>query len=71
MTQAKTFSALRFEALAEIRFRVRNGEFTERQLARVARLSQTHVHNVLGCKREASIEALDKLRAAAERVRRF
>ena len=50
--------------LAELRSRlvqrlqdmVRNGELTERALARATGVSQPHVHNVLKGKRELSVE---------------
>ena len=53
--------------LAEIRSRlvqrlldmVRNGDLTERALARATGVSQPHMHNVLKGKRELSVEMAD------------
>jgi len=62
---AVTFEELRRLALQAIRLRVANGYFSERQLARLARLSQPQVHNVLKGKRAASFRTIDRLCAAA------
>jgi len=47
MAADRIFSALKQRALALARSRVRNGEFSERGLARHLRISQPHLHNVL------------------------
>ena len=60
-----TFEQLRAEALAIIRHHIDNGYFTERQLARVARVSQPQVHNVLKGARAPSMTTLDRMCAAA------
>lgn len=60
-----TFQQLRAEALATIRRHIANGYFTERQLARVARVSQPQVHNVLKGARLPSAATLDRICQAA------
>lgn len=42
-----TFEELRTRLVEDLRSRVRNGEITERRLARVTGISQPHVHNLL------------------------
>jgi len=44
-----------------LRNRVRNGELTERGLARMVGVSQPHVHNVLHGKRAFSVETTDDI----------
>jgi hypothetical protein len=44
-----------------LRARVRSGELTERGLARITRVSQPHIHNVLKEKRFLSMETSDKI----------
>ncbi len=56
-----TFTVMLRRATEEIRWRVRNGEVTERGLARLAGLSQPHVHNVLKGVRLPSPESADRL----------
>jgi len=41
------FAELRDLFLSNLRARVRNGEITERRLARLVRISQPHIHNIL------------------------
>ena len=41
------FSDARSSLVAVLRARVRNGELTERGLARLVGVSQPHIHNVL------------------------
>ena len=48
----------------ELTMRLHNGEFTERELARRAGLSQPHVHNALSGKRSMTPAVADKLLAA-------
>lgn len=62
---ASSFALLRCRAVGAINFRIANGCFTERSLARMARLSQTHVHHVLSDQREGSLRVLDALCVAA------
>lgn len=45
----------------EIRTRIRNGDLTERALARRVGLSQTHIHNVMKGAREMTPEVADVL----------
>lgn len=47
--------------IALLRKRVRNGELTERGLARMVGLSQPHMHNVLHGKRSFSVETTDEI----------
>ena len=56
-----TFEELRGLLLDRIRSRVHNGELTERGLARLAGISQPHMHNVLKGKRLMSPEMADRL----------
>ena len=44
-----------------LRQRIRSGELTERQLARMAGISQPHVHNVLKGKRVFSLSMTDSI----------
>lgn len=53
------FLELERRFVARLRARVRGGEITERRLARLAGISQPHVHNVLKGKRDFSIETAD------------
>lgn len=53
------FRTLQSRALAIVRARVRNGEFTERGLARRLGISQSHLHNVLAGVRPLTPEMLD------------
>jgi hypothetical protein len=55
------FEQLRLRVLAAIRHKINNGELTERGLARLSRLSQPCVHNVLKGERPGSMETLDRL----------
>jgi transcriptional regulator with XRE-family HTH domain len=47
--------------LEHLRRRIRSGELTERQLARLAGISQPHVHNVLKGKRLLSKQMADTI----------
>lgn len=53
------FQELEQRFLDHIRERIRSGEMTERQLARLAGISQPHVHNVLKGKRLFSTALAD------------
>jgi len=50
------FYQLHARLVAVLEARIRNGEYTERQLARVVALSQPHLHHVLKGKRLLSLE---------------
>ncbi len=54
-----TFLALQARLVAAMRFRIRNGEITERALARRAGISQPHIHHVLKGARTLSAELSD------------
>jgi hypothetical protein len=54
-----TFQDARLRLLAYVRNQVRNGEFTERGLARLIGISQPHAHNVLKGVRTLSPEIFD------------
>ena len=55
------FQELQARFVAFLRERVRSGELTERGLARITRVSQPHIHNVLKEKRFLSIEMSDRI----------
>jgi transcriptional regulator with XRE-family HTH domain len=56
-----TLGDLQQRFVALLRNRVRNGELTERGLARMVGVSQPHVHNVLHGKRSFSIQTTDDM----------
>jgi plasmid maintenance system antidote protein VapI len=56
-----TFLDLHHRLLDHLRHRVQSGETTERALARVAGLSQPHLHNVLKGKRFLSMDMADEI----------
>ena len=53
------FEGLQRRLLATLQSRLRNGELTERRLARLTGISQPHIHNVLKGKRILSLRAAD------------
>jgi hypothetical protein len=55
------FRILQARLLAHIRARVRNGEITERGIARVSGISQPHLHNVLKGRRVLSTDMADQI----------
>lgn len=55
------FQTLRRRLLETLRRRVRNGEWSERNLAARAAISQPHLHNILKGAREPSNEHADAL----------
>jgi len=55
------FRDLEGRFLEHLRRRIRSGEMTERQLARLSGISQPHVHNVLKGKRAMSTELADTI----------
>jgi predicted transcriptional regulator len=54
-----TFKDLEHRFVDELRARVRNGAVTERGLARMAGVSQPHIHNVLKRKKSFSLTTAD------------
>jgi len=56
-----TLGDLQNRFVALLRKRVRNGELTERRLARMVGVSQPHMHNVLHGKRSFSVETTDEM----------
>jgi transcriptional regulator with XRE-family HTH domain len=56
-----TFGQLQRRLVEHLRHRVQSGEITERSLARIAGISQPHLHNVLKGKRILSIEMADEI----------
>jgi len=56
-----TFVDLEHRLLEHLRRRVQSGEATERSLAKLAGLSQPHLHNVLKGKRMLSMDMADKI----------
>ena len=61
--QPITFAVLRTRLLQVVNGRIRNGEFTERGLARLVGLSQPQVHNLLKGARRLSSDTADLLMA--------
>lgn len=55
-----TFEQLLARLLKEVAGRIQNGQFTERGLARMSRLSQPHVHHILKGKRGMTPEVADR-----------
>ena len=55
------FQELEQRFIDDVRRRIRSGELTERRLAKMAGISQPHVHNVLKGKRLMSIELADNI----------
>jgi transcriptional regulator with XRE-family HTH domain len=55
------FQALERRFIEHLRQRIRSGELTERKLARMAGISQPHVHNVLKGKRIFSLAMADTI----------
>lgn len=56
-----TFCHLQQRLIDHLRHRIQGGESTERGLARIAGISQPHLHNVLKKKRLLSMEMADKV----------
>ena len=56
-----TIAEIQQRFVARLRTRIRNGELTERSLARMVGVSQPHMHNVLHGKRTFSVEAADHI----------
>jgi predicted transcriptional regulator len=54
-----TFLSMQRRLVAELQLQVKNGQITERGLARRTGISQPHIHNVLKGKRLFSWEAAD------------
>jgi len=55
------FETLQHRLLARVRTYVRNGELTERGLARMIGISQPHMHHILKGVRALSIENADRI----------
>ena len=55
------FETLQHRLLARVRTYVRNGELTERGLARMIGISQPHMHHILKGVRTLSIENADRI----------
>ena len=55
------FQELERRFIENLKNRIRSGELTERGLARLAGISQPHVHNVLKGKRIFSLPAADQI----------
>jgi hypothetical protein len=55
------FRDLRYALVQDLRVRVRNGQITERRLARLVGASQPHIHNVLKGTRFLSVEMSDRI----------
>jgi transcriptional regulator with XRE-family HTH domain len=61
---ALNFAELQRRLVAHLREKVRNGDITERRLARITGVSQPHMHNVLCGKRSFSMEMADQVLGA-------
>ena len=61
--ESLTLSGLKAALAALLRRRIENGELTERQLARLAGISQPHLHNVLKGIRSLSDSMADRILA--------
>jgi transcriptional regulator with XRE-family HTH domain len=61
-----TFHELQQRLLNELRQRVRSGAATERGLARISGISQSHLHNVLKGKRLLSMDKADEVLRSLE-----
>ena len=59
-----SFEMLRSRLMEHLRARIQNGEFTERSLARLSRISQPHIHNVLKGAKILSPKLEDRILAA-------
>jgi transcriptional regulator with XRE-family HTH domain len=55
------FRQLESRLVSALRERIRSGDLTERGTARLAGLSQPHIHNVLKGKRSLSLDAADSI----------
>jgi len=55
------FQELQSRLVIFLRERVRSGELTERGLARITRVSQPHIHNILKEKRVPSVSMADRI----------
>lgn len=55
------FEHLLIRLIRNLQERVQSGEITERGLARVAGISQPHLHNVLKGKRQLSVAMADQV----------
>jgi hypothetical protein len=55
------FRLLQMRLVSHVRTRVRNGELSERGLARITGISQPHIHNVLKGKRLLSMDMADQI----------
>jgi transcriptional regulator with XRE-family HTH domain len=55
------FDGLRRRLIELVRIRLRNGELSERRLARLTGISQPHVHNVLKGERILSLQSTDRI----------
>jgi transcriptional regulator with XRE-family HTH domain len=59
--EALTFGALQRRLIRFVNNRISNGDFSERGLARVLRVSQPHLHKVLKNERKLTPELADRL----------
>ena len=56
-----SFKALQLRLIEFLNLRLQNGDFTERGLARILGLSQSHVHNVLKGMRALTPDTADRV----------
>jgi hypothetical protein len=60
-TETVSFEALFRRLIAAVNLRIKNGEYTERGLARILGISQPQMHNVLKGARTLHVDLADKL----------
>ena len=58
-----TFTVLRTRLIEQVKYRIDNGEFTERGLARILGISQSQTHNVLKGARTLQMQLADRILA--------
>lgn len=62
--ESPNFAEMQRRLVSYLREKVRNGDITERRLARITGVSQPHIHNVLSGKRGFSMEMADQIMRA-------
>lgn len=60
-TETVSFEALFLRLIAAVNLRIKNGEYTERGLARILGISQPQMHNVLKGARTLHVDLADDL----------
>ena len=60
-TETVSFEALFRRLISAVNLRIKNGEYTERGLARILEISQPQMHNVLKGARKMHVDLADRL----------